>query len=78
MKLDAICDIESFVYEVTPSVYESFITQLEERAEGDKKTLRNFVAMHARKVNKAGPMADKKNDYKRKAKHSKKLDDKGE
>lgn len=33
---------------------------------------RNFVAKHARKVNKAGPMRDKKNDYSRKKKHPKK------
>lgn len=33
---------------------------------------RNFVAKHARKVNKAGPMKDKKNDYQRKPKHKKK------
>lgn len=34
--------------------------------------IRNFVAKHARSVNKAGPMKDKKNDYKRKPKHKKK------
>lgn len=34
---------------------------------------RNFVAKHARNVNKAGPMKDKKNDYKRKPKHKKKV-----
>lgn len=35
----------------------------------DKPSFRNFVAKHARAVNKAGPMKDKKNDYKRKPKH---------
>lgn len=39
----------------------------------EKPVIRNFVAKHARSVNKAGPMRDKKNDYKRKAKHKKKL-----
>lgn len=37
----------------------------------EEPTMRNFVAKHARKVNKAGPMRDKKNDYKRKEKHKK-------
>lgn len=35
---------------------------------------RNFVAKHARKFNKAGPMKDKKNDYQRKPKHKKRED----
>lgn len=37
-----------------------------------EQPVRNFVAKHARKVNKAGPMRDKKNDYKRKPKHKNK------
>jgi hypothetical protein len=37
----------------------------------DKPKPRNFVAKHARSVNKGGPMRDRKNDYKRKKKHSK-------
>jgi len=36
-----------------------------------KPVTRNFVAKHARAVNKAGPMKDKKNDYQRKPKHKK-------
>ncbi len=45
--------------------------------EGEEPTSknRNFVAEHARMVNKAGPMKDKKNDYKRKPKHDKKPTD---
>lgn len=39
--------------------------------EEEKPVVRNFVAKHARSVNKAGPMKDKKNDYKRKPKHKK-------
>lgn len=38
----------------------------------EEQPVRNFVAKHARKVNKAGPMRDKKNDYKRTPKHKKK------
>lgn len=41
----------------------------------DKPKVRNFVAKHARAVNKGGPMKDKKNDYKRKPKHNKKLEE---
>lgn len=40
-----------------------------------KPRVRNFVAKHARAVNKGGPMKDKKNDYKRKPKHNKKLEE---
>lgn len=36
------------------------------------KTVNNLVAKHARKFNKAAVHADRKNDYRRKAKHSKK------
>lgn len=44
--------------------------------EGEEKpVIRNFVAKHARSVNKAGPMKDKKNDYKRKPKHKKKVEE---
>lgn len=77
MKLNTICKTE-FVSESSVSTHESYFTQLDERTEAQKKSFRNFVAMHARKVNKAGPMADKKNDYKRKEKHTKKFDGKGE
>lgn len=43
----------------------------DDKDKDDKKlSFRNFVAKHARAVNKAGPMKDKKNDYKRKPKHS--------
>lgn len=45
--------------------------QVEE--EKEKPVIRNFVAKHARSVNKAGPMKDKKNDYKRKPKHKKEV-----
>lgn len=41
----------------------------------DKPRVRNFVAKHARAVNKGGPMKDKKNDYKRKPKHNKKFEE---
>lgn len=41
----------------------------------DKPRARNFVAKHARTFNKGGPMKDKKNDYKRKPKHNKKLEE---
>lgn len=44
---------------------------VKEADEGKKPAIRNFVAKHARTVNKAGPMKDKKNDYKRKPKHKK-------
>ncbi|MDG6934883.1 MAG: hypothetical protein JRN68_09320 [Nitrososphaerota archaeon] len=40
-----------------------------------KPRIRNFVAKHARAVNKGGPMKDKKNDYKRKPKHNKKFEE---
>lgn len=43
-----------------------------EQEEVKTKKPRNFVAKHARTVNKAGPMRDKKNDYRRKPKHDKK------
>lgn len=43
----------------------------------EKVKPRNFVAKHARAVNKAGPMKDKKNDYKRKPKHKKSLVEEG-
>lgn len=44
----------------------------EEIMEKDEKpAVRNFVAKHARSVNKGGPMKDKKNDYQRKPKHKK-------
>ena len=76
MKLQAIFNPE-FVSESSVSTHESYFTQLDERTEAQKKSFRNFVAKHARTVNKAGAMADKKNDYKRKAKHVKKFD-KGE
>lgn len=35
----------------------------------------NLVAKHARKFNKAAVHADKKNDYKRRAKHRSKSED---
>jgi hypothetical protein len=35
--------------------------------------IRNYVAKHARSVNKAGAMRDKKNDYRRNPKHKKKI-----
>lgn len=35
----------------------------------------NLVAKHARKFNKAAVFADRKNDYKRKAKHRNKSED---
>lgn len=35
----------------------------------------NLVAKHARKFNKAAVHADRKNDYRRKAKHSKRTED---
>lgn len=35
-------------------------------------TINNLVAKHARKFNKAAVHRDRKNDYKRKPKHSKK------
>ncbi len=46
-----------------------------EQEEEQKPVIRNFVAKHARSVNKPGPMADKKNDYKRKPKHKKKVEE---
>ena len=45
-----------------------------EAKEEENKKPRNFVAKHARMVNKAGPMKDKKNDYNRKPKHKKEMD----
>jgi hypothetical protein len=45
--------------------------EVREGKEDDKPVIRNFVAKHSRMVNKAGPMKDKKNDYKRKPKHKK-------
>lgn len=42
--------------------------------ESFKEVCRNFVAKNAHKVNKAGPMKDKKNDYSRKEKHKKKME----
>lgn len=43
--------------------------------EQKEEKIRNFVAKHSRKVNKAGPMKDKKNDYTRKPKHKKREDE---
>lgn len=43
--------------------------------EEDKPAVRNFVAKYACKVNKGGPMADRKSDYQRKPKHKKKLEE---
>lgn len=40
--------------------------------ESKEQPIRNFVAKHARKMHKAGPMRDKKNDYKRNPKHKNK------
>ena len=50
----------------------------EQEEEKEKPTFRNFVAKHARSVNKAGPMQDKKNDYLRKPKHKKKIEEDNE
>lgn len=50
---------------------ESFIIEADESLDDNFKniiTRRNFVAKNAHKVNKAGPMKDKKNDYSRKKK----------
>lgn len=41
----------------------------------EKPVVRNFVAKHSRSVNKGGPMKDKKNDYQRKPKHKKKVEE---
>lgn len=45
----------------------------EGKEEMDKPKIRNYVAKHARSVNKAGAMRDKKNDYKRNPKHKKRV-----
>lgn len=50
------------------------VGEQEEIVNTDKPKTRNFVAKHARTVNKGGPMRDKKNDYKRKGKHPKNIE----
>ena len=40
-----------------------------------EKKNRNFVAKHMNKVNRSKVHRDRKNDYKRKPKHKKKLED---